>query len=116
LPAKNTFKDKLFNLLTRPGLLRPIFTFLRKMFPILVLGKRAIVTRHPDVIEVLNRDSDFTIAEVNEARINASDGPFILGMDRSPQYALWLRHASLLWPRDQRRANSGAGSHALAVA
>lgn len=67
-------------------MLRPIFTFLRKMFPILVLGKRAIVTRHPDVIEVLKRDTDFTIAEVNEARINASDGPFILGMDRSPQY------------------------------
>lgn len=96
MPPKNTFKDKLFNLLTRPGLLRPIFTFLRSMFPILVLGKRAIVTRHPDVIEVLNRDTDFTIAEVNEARINASDGPFILGMDRSPQYdteAATLREA-----------------------
>jgi cytochrome P450 len=96
LPPKNTFKDKLFNLLTRPGLLRPIFTVLRSMFPILVLGKRAIVTRHPDVIEVLNRDTDFTIAEVNEARINASDGPFILGMDRSPQYdteAATLREA-----------------------
>lgn len=86
MPQKNTFKDKLFNLLTRPGFLRPIFTFLRKMFPILVLGKKAIVTRHPDVIEVLNRDTDFTIAEINEARINQSDGPFILGMDRSPQY------------------------------
>jgi cytochrome P450 len=86
LPQKNTFKEKLFNLLTGPSVLRPIFTFLRRVCPILVLGKKAIVTRHPDVIEVLNRDTDFTIAEINEARINLSDGPFILGMDRSPQY------------------------------
>jgi len=74
------------NLLTKPGFLRPIFTLLRRMFPILVLGKTAIVTRHADVIEVLTRDTDFTIAEINEARFNEGDGPFILGMDRSPQY------------------------------
>jgi cytochrome P450 len=94
----------LFNLLTRPGLLRPIFTFLRRMFPILVLGKRAIVTRHADVVEVLTRDTEFTIAEVNEARINQSDGPFILGMDRSPQYdteAATLREA--VRPEDLER-------------
>jgi len=51
-----------------------------------VLGKTAIVTRHADVVEVLTRDTDFTIAEINEARFNEGDGPFILGMDRSPQY------------------------------
>jgi len=79
-------KDKLLSLLTNPRLLRPIFTLLRKMSPILVVGKRALVTRHSDVLEVLTRDTDFTIAEINEARINAADGPFILGMDRSLQY------------------------------
>ena len=86
MPLANSFKDKLLNLLTSPGLLRPVFTFLRGRFPILVLGKTAIVTRHADVIEVLTRDTDFTIAEINEARFNEGDGPFILGMDRSPQY------------------------------
>ena len=80
------FKDKLFNLVVSPRLLRPLFTLLRRVAPILVVGKRAVVTRHADVIEVLTRDTDFTIAEVNEKRINAIDGPFILGMDRSPQY------------------------------
>jgi cytochrome P450 len=90
LPPKNKFKDWLFNVLTGPAVLRPIFTFSRKMFPILVLGKKALVTRHPDVIEVLARDTDFTIAEINEERINQSDGPFILGMDRSPQYDIEL--------------------------
>jgi cytochrome P450/glutathione S-transferase len=79
-------KDKLFNLLVSPRVQRPLFTLLRRVAPILVVGKRAVVTRHADVLEVLTRDTDFTIAEVNEARINAIDGPFILGMDRSPQY------------------------------
>lgn len=82
----DTFKDKLFNCLVSPRLLRPLFTLLRRVAPILIVGKRAVVTRHPDVLEVLTRDTDFTIAEVNEARIDAIDGPFILGMDRSPQY------------------------------
>ena len=100
-------KDKLFNLLTSPGLLRPIFTLLRRICPILVLGKRALVTRHADVLEVLTRDTDFTIAEINEARINQSSGPFILGMDRSPQYdteAATLREA--VRPDDLERIRS----------
>lgn len=107
MPPKNTFKDKLLNFLTSPGLLRPIFTFLRRMSPILVIRKSAIVTRHADVLEVLTRDTDFTIAEVNEARINKSDGPFILGMDRSPQYdteAATLREA--VRPEDLERIRS----------
>jgi hypothetical protein len=89
-------KDKLIRWLTSPGFLRPVFTLLRKMFPILVLGKRAVVTRHADVIEVLTRDTDFTIAEINEALISENTGPFILGWDRSPRYdteAATLREA-----------------------
>ena len=100
-------KEKLLNLLTSPSLLRPLFTLLRKMAPILVLGKRALITRHPDVVEVLTRDTDFTIAEINEARINQGDGPFILGMDRSPQYdteAATLREA--VRPDDLERIRS----------
>jgi cytochrome P450/glutathione S-transferase len=82
----NRLKDKAFSAVTSPGLLRPVFNILRRSFPILKLGKSVIVTRHSDVVEVLSRDTDFTIAEINEARFNQSAGPFILGMDRSPQY------------------------------
>jgi cytochrome P450/glutathione S-transferase len=82
----DTFKDGLLNRLTSPSLLRPVCKLLRRFAPILIIGKRAIVTRHDDVLEVLTRDTDFTIAEVNEQLINALNGPFILGMDRSPQY------------------------------
>lgn len=82
----NRFKDKLLNVVTGPRLLRPVFKLLRRVAPVLVVGKTALLTRHADVLEVLSRDTDFTIAEINEKRINAMDGPFILGMDRSPQY------------------------------
>ena len=81
-----TFKDKLTNFLIRPEVLRPIFALLRKWCPILVLGKTAVITRFDDVIEVLKRDTDFTIAPINASKIDQIDGPFILGMDASPQY------------------------------
>jgi cytochrome P450 len=41
-----------------------------------------IVTSHSQVTEALSRDLDFRIAPVNEARIEAVNGPFVLGMDR----------------------------------
>jgi cytochrome P450/glutathione S-transferase len=81
-----TFKDKLTNFLIRPAILHPVFILLRKWSPILVLGKTAIVTRYNDVIEVLKRDTDFTLAPINASKIDQIDGPFILGMDASPQY------------------------------
>ena len=37
-------------------------------------------------MEVLKRDRDFTIKEINAEKIQEIDGPFILGMDASPQY------------------------------
>lgn len=81
-----TFIDRLLNLLTGPGFLRPVFTLFRRVCPILILGKRAAVTRYDDVVEVLKRDRDFTIGHVNAGKINKIDGPFILGMDASPEY------------------------------
>src|SRR6202035_4656188 len=81
-----TLKDKLLNFAITPGILRPIFSFLRKFSPILLVGKTAIVTRHDDVIEVLKRDTDFTIRQINAKKIEQIGGPFILGMDASPQY------------------------------
>ena len=81
-----TFKDRLANFLIRPAILRPIFALLRRWFSILVLGKNAIVSRFDDVVEVLKRDRDFTISQINASKIDQIDGPFILGMDESPQY------------------------------
>jgi len=41
-----------------------------------------VVTAHDQATEALSRDLDFRIAPVNEARIDAVNGPFVLGMDR----------------------------------
>jgi cytochrome P450 len=51
----------------------------------LKLGKTVHALRHRDVREILRRDLDFIIAPVNAERIDAVNGPFVLGMDRSDQ-------------------------------
>lgn len=48
------------------------------------LGRRVVAARHDHVRELLARDLDFTIAPVNEAKVDeVNGGPFVLGMDRS---------------------------------
>lgn len=47
------------------------------------VGSRVIVARHAQIMELLTRDLDFGIAPINESRIDAVNGPFVLGMDRS---------------------------------
>lgn len=50
----------------------------------LKFGATLIAARHVDAMAVLARDLDFLIAPVNAARIEAVNGPFVLGMDRGP--------------------------------
>jgi cytochrome P450 len=51
------------------------------------LGSKVIVARHAHVSELLARDLEFCIAPVNGARIDAVNGPFVLGMDRGATLA-----------------------------
>ncbi|HSH61870.1 MAG TPA: cytochrome P450 [Acidimicrobiales bacterium] len=74
-------------------LIRKLSWPLLRFKPILSVGKLVVVTRHGDVCELLARDEDFTVAEGNAAIMDRVNGPFILGMDRSPQY---LRERSIL--------------------
>lgn len=50
----------------------------------LKFGNTVVAARHADVLEVLARDLDFRIAPINAKRIEAVNGPFVLGMDRGP--------------------------------
>ena len=50
-------------------------------------GKVIVAARHRHVTEVLGRDLDFGIAPVNGARMQAVNGPFVLGLDRGAQLA-----------------------------
>ncbi|HEX5872412.1 MAG TPA: cytochrome P450 [Longimicrobium sp.] len=79
-------KRRVFYALTSRGVLRAIFHVLRRWAPLLKVGGRVVVSRHADVLEVLNRDADFTISEVNGPSIDRINGPFILSMDRGPEY------------------------------
>jgi cytochrome P450/glutathione S-transferase len=87
------FRAACLRLATSPRLLRPSFGWLRRHRPVLRLRRLVLVTRHSQVLEVLARDSEFTIAEVNARRMELVNGPFVLGMDRSPQ---WERESDLL--------------------
>lgn len=79
--------------LTGPGVLRPVSAVLRKHAPVLKVGSRVVVSRYADVVDVLNRDRDFTISQVNGPSIDRINGPFILAMDRGPEYE--RNHAAL---------------------
>ncbi len=62
-----------------------VFRLLRSFLPVVRFGKNYFVFRHRDVTEILDRDTDFTISQINAPNIDKYTGPFILGMDRSPQ-------------------------------
>jgi glutathione S-transferase len=69
----------------QPGL----FYFLQKHLPVIKIGlaKIAIVTRHDLVVDVLNRNADFTVKEINAKKMADQKGTFFLGMDKSnPQF------------------------------
>ena len=83
---RRTARDRVVDWLARPVILRPVFSVLRHVAPVLPLGKRVIVSRHGDVVDVLRRDQDFTVAEVNAPSMNRWSGPFILGTDRGETY------------------------------
>ncbi|HEX8243458.1 MAG TPA: hypothetical protein VF541_08185 [Longimicrobium sp.] len=72
--------------LTGRAVLRPVSSVLRRHAPLLKLGPRVIVSRHADVLDVLSRDREFTISQVNGPSIDRINGPFILAMDRGPEY------------------------------
>jgi len=68
-----------------PGL----FSFVQRHFPLLKVPfvPLALATRNSLVVEVLSRDSDFTIEEINSHKMAMQKGAFFLGWDRdNPQF------------------------------
>jgi cytochrome P450 len=79
-------KRAVFYALTSRSVLRFAGAVLRRFKPIANLAGRVVVTRHDDVLDVLSRDEDFTISQVNGPAIERINGPFILAMDRGAEY------------------------------
>ncbi|MEM7369068.1 MAG: cytochrome P450 [Bacteroidota bacterium] len=66
-----------------------LFYFLQKRLPMIRIGlaKVAIASRHDLVVDVLDRNADFTVWEINGKKMADQKGAFFLGMDRSdPQF------------------------------
>lgn len=78
--------DRIVDWVARPVILRPVFACLRRMAPVVMLGNRVVVSRHADVVDVLERDRDFTVAEVNAPAMDRWSGSFVLGTDRGETY------------------------------
>jgi cytochrome P450/glutathione S-transferase len=84
--SSQTLKEKIVAFLTGAAAMRPFFKFLRCCFPNVALAKTAIISRHVDVTDVLTRDTEFTISQINAPLFDAINSPFVLGMDRGPQH------------------------------
>jgi cytochrome P450 len=77
---------------------QPLFALLRTLKPVLHIHDIAIVTRYPDVVEVLTNDEAFGVAPYNE-KMQALVGDFILGLDDSPEYERDISILRLAAPR-----------------
>ncbi len=62
-----------------------LFNFLQRHLPVIKVWftKLVVVNRHSLVVELLNRDEDFTIEEINSKKMSDLNDAFFLGMDRS---------------------------------
>ncbi len=80
--------DSVKGLLTSTPVLRTAFSVLRRTRPVAIFGKTAIVTRYKDVMDVLTRENDFTVYEIDGWKMDRMGNIFILGMDASPETTL----------------------------
>ena len=63
-----------------------LYGYLGSKKPVFKLGGQVAVNKHELVTELLDRDEDFTIKEINGDRMAKLSVPFFLGMDRSPEH------------------------------
>ena len=66
-----------------------LFYFLQRRFPVLRIPfvKLMTVNKNDLLVELLTRDEDFTVEEINSKKMSHQKGAFFLGMDRmNPQF------------------------------
>jgi cytochrome P450 len=68
---------------TSTPVLRLAFSFLRNVKPVAVFGKTAFVTRYKDVADILQRQDEFTVYQIDGYKMEAMGNKFVLGMDAS---------------------------------
>lgn len=105
-----TARSRLLATLAKPASLRLAFDFLRAFAPTLTVQRRfvrafensgtALVTRFPDVEEVLLRDQDFEVVYGPRMRAVTGGADFFLGMADSPDYTRDVTAMRLVARRD----------------
>lgn len=83
---RRELSDHLKQWLTSTEVLEAVLSRLRDLHPIVEIAGNAVVTRHADVLEVLENSRDFGVSEVYGARMRRTTGSFVLGMEDTPQY------------------------------
>jgi cytochrome P450 len=76
----------------------PLFKLLRTVKPVLLKHGVAIVTRYPDVVEILGHDEAFSVEPYRD-KMKRLAGDFILGTDDSPAYERDISILRLAAPR-----------------
>lgn len=97
-------------------MLRGLFGTLRALRPVGPLFGATFVTRHADVVDVLRRQSEFSVEGIYADKMKATSGEFFLGMDEGDRYhaeADRLRAAlrapdDFAWIREIARGHSEA--------
>jgi cytochrome P450 len=70
---------------TSAPVLRAGFSILRNVWPVARFRKTVIVTRYKDVMDILTREDEFTVYEIDGYKMEKMGNSFILGMDASPE-------------------------------
>ena len=90
---KEAFEQRFQAWISNPRVLRELFGGLRAVKPIFVAPRLAVVSSYADVLDALSDDESFSVTEIYAAKMQATSGAFILGMENTPQYQ---REASIL--------------------
>lgn len=79
---------------------RPVFALLRRLQPILVFDKLALVTRYEDVQDVLARDDAFDVPYAQKMELITNGENFFLGMRDTPRYTRDLSNMRIAMRRE----------------
>ncbi|HOZ52796.1 MAG TPA: cytochrome P450 [Chitinophagaceae bacterium] len=84
--VKNIIHNILIGLMKKQG---SLFYYLQKKWPLIKIPfvKIALVCRNDLLVELMQRDEDFTVEEINSRKMAKQKGTFFLGMDKvNPQF------------------------------
>lgn len=90
LNLREMLDTRLEHLMGAPGLVQPLFKFMRKHEPIFATKKVGAVSLYADVLEVLGNSECFSVVDIYAEKMLLTTGDFVLGMDDTEEYKRWI--------------------------